>query len=280
MSTQPHSSKGIQNNTQLDDKTTSPLPIRLMSAGAFTLLAVIALVLPVPSSISLKLASIFILLAGCLVFFAGQSKLFAPSVFLVLAFSTRCLPVYSLFLILAVPLAIYGLLVWKVPTLSSGRSGFVMGRIEKRPLIVTIAVTAVCVSGLIAWYIISDPDFSGFTDSFGDRATVAVILGGLLFSVVNVLVSETVFRGVVWQGIQECFPKVLPVVLIQGLLYGAAHFWGALPSGWEGAILSGVYGLLLGVIRHSSNGLTLPIISHLCVDLTLLSFVLHSLDRI
>lgn len=279
MSTQPHLSKGIQDSPQLNDKIVPPLPFRLVSAGAFTLLAVIGLVLPVPASLHVKLTSGLVLSAGCLVFVSGKSRLLAPSVFLTLAYLTRCLPFSSLFLMLAVPLALYGLLVWGVPALRFGRRGFAMGCVESRPLIVTIVFTAISVAGIVAWYTMGDADFSDFTDSFNDRATIAVILGGGAFSVVNVFVSETVFRGILWQGLEECLAATLPVVLIQGLLYGASHYWGAVPNGWEGAILSGVYGLILGFIRFSSRGIFLPMVSHLCVDLTLLALVLHSLGR-
>ena len=192
----------------------------------------------------------------------------------------RCLPFFSLFLMLALPLAIYGLLVWRVPALRPGRRGFAMGRIEKGPLVIMVVGTALCIAGLVAWYIMRDADFSGFTDAFSDRGTVAIILGGLLFCVVNVFVSEAVFRGVVWQGIEECFPSALPVVLIQGLLYGAAHYWGDLPNGWEGMVLSCIFGLFQGVLRRVSRGLLLPMLSHLCADLTLLVLVLHFMERL
>ena len=195
------------------------------------------------------------MLAGCLVFLTGASRLLAPAVFLTLAYIVRCLPFYSLFLMLAAPLAIYGLLVLWLPALHPGRRGFTMGRIEKGPLLITVVGTVLSVTGLVVWYITGDVDFSGFTDAFSDRATFVVILGGLLFSVVNIPVSETVFRGVMWQGIEECVHSALPVVVIQGLLYGASHYWGAVPNGWEGAILSGVYGLILGFIRFSSRGI-------------------------
>jgi membrane protease YdiL (CAAX protease family) len=267
-------------NDLLDGDAISPLPVRLVSATAFTLLAVISLVLPAPSSVYVKLASGLVLLAGCLVFLAGRSRLLAPAVFLTLAYLTRCLPFYSLFLMLAIPLSLYGLLVWKAPGFYLGRRGFTMGQVERRSLIVTIVVTAISITGITVWYIIGDADFSGFTDSFSDRGTVAVILWGLAFSIVNVFVSETIFRGILWQGLEECLITALPVVLIQGLLYGASHYWGAVPNGWEGAILSGIFGLFLGIIRLMSRGILMPMISHVCIDLTLLVLILHSLERL
>jgi membrane protease YdiL (CAAX protease family) len=257
----------------------APFLVRLVSAVAFVLLVILALVLPTPSTLYLKSAFGLVLLAGCLVFLAGGSQLLAPGVFLLLAYLTRCLPVYTLFLMLAAPLALYGLLVWKVPALHHGRRGFVTGSIEKSPLIIAIVLTALSVTSLIIWYVVGDVDFSGFTNAFSDRATALIILGGLLFSAVNIVVTEAVFRGVVWQGLEEYIPKALPVVLIQGLLYGASHYWGAIPNGWEGAILAGVFGLFLGIVRHASRGILLPILSHLCADLTLLALVLHSLGR-
>jgi len=256
-----------------------PLPVRLVSAGTFFLLCAVSLVLPVPTPFPLKLASFFVLLAGCLVFYAGTSRLLAPSLFLLLAYIFRCLPFYSLFLMLGAPLALYGLLVWKIPLLHPGRRAFVVEKIEKRPLAIAIFVTVLSIIGLVLWYIQGDVDFSGFTDAFSNRGTLAVILGGVGFSVVNVIVSETIFRGVVWQGIEECIPGAVFVVLIQGLLYGASHFWGAIPNGWEGAILSGIFALFLGIIRHASRGVLLPMAAHLCVDLTLLALVLNFLGR-
>jgi len=276
-----HTDTVISNNDAMTSNPAAPAPllVRMVSAGAFVLLCTIALVLPVPPSLYVKSASGLVLLAGCFVFFANGSRLLAPGIFLALAYLTRCLPFYSLFLMLALPLALYGLMVRFLPALHAGHRGFVMGNINKGPLVVTIVVTVMSVAGLVTWYALGNVDFSGFTDAFRDRGTAAVVLGGLLFSVINAFVSEAVFRGVVWQGIEECFPKALPIVLIQGLLYGVSHYWGALPNGWEGAILSGVFGLFLGMIRLFSGGLFFPMIAHLCADLTLLILVLHTLGR-
>ena len=54
--------------------------------------------------------------------------------------------------------------------------------------------------------------------------------------------------------------------------FGLGHLNGY-PPGWTGAVLSGVFGLALGVLRRYSGGLLAPVIAHVSADATIISIL-------
>jgi membrane protease YdiL (CAAX protease family) len=57
-------------------------------------------------------------------------------------------------------------------------------------------------------------------------------------------------------------------ILVQAAAFGFAHLHG-FPSGWVGALLAGGWGLLLGVLRHTSRGMAALYLAHIAADCTI-----------
>ncbi|MFH9980523.1 CPBP family intramembrane glutamic endopeptidase [Streptomyces sp. NPDC017179] len=54
-------------------------------------------------------------------------------------------------------------------------------------------------------------------------------------------------------------------VVVQALLFGAAHF-GGFPSGFTGVAMAGAWGFVLGVLRLRSGGILVPYGVHVAAD--------------
>jgi uncharacterized protein len=62
-------------------------------------------------------------------------------------------------------------------------------------------------------------------------------------------------------------------IVLQAAAFGALHREG-FPSGASGIVLSGGYGIVLGVLRASSGGLFAPWIAHVLADVMIFVLVL------
>ncbi len=217
-----------------------------------------------------------------LFFYRRHISLFGPSLFFLLAYITRTLPFYTLGLMFAFPIALYLITIrffkclWRdKPAPSLGE----VGKINAVSLLLGIVVIVVSSSALILWYLLFDPDIEVFTQYFPDVELSKLLVGGVVFALVNSIVEEVVYRGILWSGLEEIFDNVYIVIVVQALIFGAIHYWG-IPNGIMGAVMATVYGLFLGVIRNCSKGLLMPILTHNFADMTIFLILLNIVGRI
>jgi membrane protease YdiL (CAAX protease family) len=94
---------------------------------------------------------------------------------------------------------------------------------------------------------------------------------------VNALVEESLFRGVLFTTLKESSNSVRIALIGQALAFGAAHYYG-FPRGWTGVALASVYGLMTGALRIRSGGLLAPWVTHVVTDVTIIGILIVSLD--
>lgn len=217
-------------------------------------------------------------------FYKRHISLFAPTIFFLLAYVTRALPIYTLGLIFVFPLGVYLIVIHlfrllkpdkTAPTMSVGETG----EINKFSILFGLVVIAVSSAALILWYFFFDPDIEVFTQYFPDVEISKLLIGGVVFALVNSIVEEVVYRGILWGGLEEVFGNVYAVVVVQAVIFGAIHYWG-IPNGILGAVMATVYGLFLGFIRIRANGLLMPILVHTFADMTIFMILLRIIGRI
>lgn len=85
----------------------------------------------------------------------------------------------------------------------------------------------------------------------------------ILVSIVVIapIIEEILFRGIVQKELGEAVGAVWAVVL-QGILFGCAH--GVLVQ----SIFTAVFGIMLGILYHKTNNLTLTILAHMFFNMT------------
>jgi membrane protease YdiL (CAAX protease family) len=101
-----------------------------------------------------------------------------------------------------------------------------------------------------------------------------VLLAGVCFSVVNATLEEVVFRGVLWGAVADEWNSGVALA-VTAVFFGLGHLHGY-PPGPVGAVLAGVYGLALGILRWWTGGLALAVGSHACADATIFGLLLWS----
>ena len=215
-------------------------------------------------------------------FHKRYKALFGPTLFFLFAYITRTLPFYTLGLMFAFPIALYLITIrffkflWRdKPTSSPGE----VGKINAASILFGLVVIVVSSSALIFWYLLFDPDIEVFTQYFPDVEISKLLVGGVVFAVVNSIVEEVVYRGILWGGLEELFDNAYAVITIQAVIFGAIHYWG-IPNGIMGAVMATVYGLFLGIIRSRAGGLLMPILVHTFADMTIFLILLNIIGRI
>ena len=90
---------------------------------------------------------------------------------------------------------------------------------------------------------------------------------GICFSIVNAVLEELIFRGILWEVVSEEWNNAMALG-VTALLFGVGHLDGY-PPGPLGVILAGLYGITLGGLRWWTGGLALTTACHVGADATI-----------
>jgi membrane protease YdiL (CAAX protease family) len=138
-----------------------------------------------------------------------------------------------------------------------------------------VATVLGAAAALTAW-LLSEPALGASTVQLVDLARgapVGVIVGFVaVFVLVNPLVEEVAYRGVAYEAARAGAPVATAVVL-QAVAFGTLHVAG-LPAGAVGVGLSFAYGLVLGMIRVSTGGLRVVVLTHIATNAAIAALVL------
>ena len=125
-------------------------------------------------------------------------------------------------------------------------------------------VAVVAGTALLGWVLLFQPDLSRLRAMLPVWPLAGLIAAGAAFSVVNAILEEVVWRGILQRWLLT-FTSPLVAVSLQAASFGAAHYAG-FPSGAVGMGLAGIYGLMIGGLALRSGGLAAPIVAHVMAD--------------
>lgn len=128
---------------------------------------------------------------------------------------------------------------------------------SRRLALLTAALPLV---GLPLWRAVSLPDLGPAVRVVAGIPFWALPFIGLFFALVNAITQEIAFRGVLFDALMSAV-GVPAALVLQAVAFGFAHI-DALPGGPLGVALSGLYGLVLGVIRLRARGMVAPCAAH------------------
>jgi membrane protease YdiL (CAAX protease family) len=237
---------------------------------ALTLLMAVAPVVPVAAAAVASAA------AALLALIAWARR--CPAAFPVGLFFVACLALawagvrYSQ-IVLGGGLLVYAVVVRRVawlPTSSWARRGSV----DAGVWLLAAACALAAAVGLSVWFAIWRPDIDDLVAAFVPPVPLwLLIVGGVLFSMVNAAVEEAAFRGVLMHGLDSALGPGVAALALQALAFGALHIEG-FPRGAAGVGLAMTYGLMMGIVRRRSGGLLAPWAAHVATDMAIAGIVL------
>lgn len=122
-------------------------------------------------------------------------------------------------------------------------------------------------AALTLWTVLADPQPPPFVANLSHLPLLVVLAGIVGFSAVNSIAEEFLYRGVL-QTELTTLAGAVPAVLVQAVAFGVAHVHG-FPSGWIGVLMSGGWGLILGIVRLRTGGILAVYLIHILADTTI-----------
>lgn len=114
-----------------------------------------------------------------------------------------------------------------------------------------VLVTAIA---LVAWQQVFDGQLpQAYRDAAHGKPVWLILVAGAGFALVNAAVEEAIFRGVLQTSLEQLIGPAT-AVFVQAGAFGLLHVVG-IPTGLVGAVMAGVWGALLGVLRQRTRGI-------------------------
>lgn len=156
------------------------------------------------------------------------------------------------------------------------RSWVRRGRITPELPWLLASTVVVTVIALVTWQRIFDGELpQPYRDVVLDRPLWLIAVAGASFSLVNAAVEEAIFRGVLQTALEQVSGPAVAIT-VQTAAFGVLHLVG-IPTGVVGAVMAGVWGVLLGVLRRRTRGILAPYAAHVIADTTIFLMLLPTL---
>jgi membrane protease YdiL (CAAX protease family) len=172
---------------------------------------------------------------------------------------------------LVLPLAAYALIVAVWPPLRRTTPRFSLGRMSGWPLAAAVVLAVATVTALVGFHLLARPDVTGLAAGLPVAAFGSLLIAGVCFSTINAALEELIFRGILWEATAADWNRGIALGATS-ILFGVGHVHGY-PPGPLGAVMAGVFGLALGLLRLWTGGLGLAILVHICADATIFTLL-------
>ncbi len=206
---------------------------------------------------------------------------FSLGLFWTIAAAARLSGIYYSQIALGSSIVAYTLMVWAAPALGLTLGWARMGRISRDVLLLIIAIVLISSVALLLWYRLTAPDLKDLAQNFvPDLSPAVLFVGAVGFSMVNALVEEVAYRGVLMHALDAALGVGAASVLVQAIPFGLLHFSGGFPRGWIGVGLAVIYGIMMGMVRRRGQGMLAPWIAHVFTDISIAAIVLSLAQRV
>lgn len=138
------------------------------------------------------------------------------------------------------------------------------GRLGATEWVLIALIAVVAAIALVGWVALFQPDLSRLRAMVPPWPWLGLIAAGVGFSVINAILEEIVWRGILQRWLMS-WMSPMAAVAVQAAPFGAAHANG-FPSGVVGIGLAAIWGGMIGGLALRSNGLAAPIVAHIAAD--------------
>ena len=175
---------------------------------------------------------------------------------------------------LVLPLLGYSVIVFAWPRLRQTAPRLRVGNTSGWPLAVAVAFSSATSVALVGFQKLMHPNVGDLADKLPLNTFDNLLAAAICFSLVNATLEELIFHGLLWEFVAAEWNSSVALVGTT-VLFGFGHLHGY-PPGPLGAVLAGVFGLALGLLRWWTGGLGLAIAVHFCADATIFGLITSS----
>lgn len=130
--------------------------------------------------------------------------------------------------------------------------------------------TSISIVGLVLYAYFSNN--AGLAENLDQLTTQQLVLVGVIFSVFNAFYEEFLFRGCLMTAVNE-FASINAAVIVQACAFAIMHYAGGFPGGPLGALLTFVYGVLMGHLYSRFRSLWPCVLSHVLCDAAVFALI-------
>jgi membrane protease YdiL (CAAX protease family) len=170
------------------------------------------------------------------------------------------------------PLVIYAMVVAVIPHLRQTTSWLRPGQFDRVVWWLVSFTIFISSAGLLLWFILWQPNLSRWLTMLPSWNPMLLIPVGLGFALVNAAIEESVYRGILMQGLDAALGASNIPVILQAISFGLVHLNGV-PGGWCGIVMATVYGLMLGLLRRRAQGMLAPFVAHVFADVVIFTML-------
>lgn len=171
-----------------------------------------------------------------------------------------------------VPLIVYAAAVAAASPLRQTASWLHLGKFDRRVWESVGLTVLISASALLLWFVLWQPDLSNKLSLIPDWNPILRIAGGLGFALVNAAMEESIYRGVLMEGLDAALGSGALPVILQAVAFGTIHLQG-IPSGPIGILMATIYGLMLGWVKRRSGGMLAPFVAHVFADVVIFAIL-------
>ncbi len=242
------------------------MALSIASLGALGAQAVSAPVAPVEVDVAIGCVAVALAIAGRRAS-AAAGAIGALTALLAVLFPISLLPWQAT---MALALGIYALLARLDPALAPAAGWARRGSVPLMPTAIVAGVTPFALAG---WLVVARPDLSDALRAYvPDLPLAALIAGGVAFALVNAVLEELIWRGVLQDRLDAISSPAMSIAL-SSISFGVQHAHGV-PRGVVGVLLAGVWAVMLAWLRKRTRGLAAPVIAHVVADATIAAIML------
>lgn len=170
-------------------------------------------------------------------------------------------------------LLVAGLWAWRRGRWGQWRQWLCVGRIGPFAWAMWALIAVLTVSGLLVWNHLFGGELpQAYQDLAQSVSAPVAITGALTFLVINGAIEDSVWAGVLLSATERLVPSWLAIVTV-AVSFGLAHLHGV-PGGPVGVMLSGLWGLVLALLRVRTGGMGATYLAHIVADATIVLMLL------
>jgi membrane protease YdiL (CAAX protease family) len=187
------------------------------------------------------------------------------------AFLAYWLPILSWPYYLLLPLLAYTSVALLIPQMRQTMPWPRTGRPDCIGILAAFILSVATAGVLLLYQSLEQPDVSALAAGLPMAEHGNFVVAALCFCFINASLEELIFRGILFEAFAAEW-GIAFAVAVTAAFFGFCHLQGY-PPGPPGAILAGLYGLALGLLRWWSGGLLLAITCHATADAVIFAIV-------
>ncbi len=153
-----------------------------------------------------------------------------------------------------IPVILFTLLILFFSEIKSTIGWWHKDSVDSKLILQMLLAVGISGIGMFIYLKMNTSSIDRFIGMLPEGSFIFLIGMGIAYALLNAVVEEYIFRGMIWNALEKIMTNKSLVILSQAAIFGITHYWG-LPGGISGVVLIFTWALYLGYIRQKTGGI-------------------------